>query len=174
LLRSRREGSDQLIVLSTARILALQSLSDENLDLIERDTDQSHREHFAAVTESIGTRLEIAARLAEHTGSAEAVAGIAQRYADYLAVHARVRQLHDDAGSYGKAVDLAVTEEADAARRLDTALMNEIDAARERLVSNAADAHRRLSGLAAVMAVSAVLAAVMAVAGLQRRIREYR
>ncbi len=37
--RSQREGSDQLIVLSTARILALRSLSDENLHLIERGTD---------------------------------------------------------------------------------------------------------------------------------------
>jgi hypothetical protein len=179
LLRSRREGSDQLIVLSTARILALQSRSYENLYLIERGTDPSHLEHFATVTGSIGApdgstgELGKAAGLAERTGSAEAVDLIAQRYADYLAVHDEVRQLHE-AGSYGVAVKLAVTTEADAALRLDEALRTEIEAARERLASNAADAHEGLRWMAAVVAVSALLAAALAVIGLQRRIREYR
>ena len=179
LLRSRREGSDQLIVLSTARILALQSLSAENLFLIERGTDQSHLEHFKQVTASIGAPdastglLRTAARLAERTGSAEAVDQIAQRYADYLAVHAGVRKLHD-ADKYLSAVELAVQDEAGAASLLDEALQSEIDAARQRLDSNAADAHERLSGLAAMVASSAVLAAALALVGLQRRSREYR
>jgi hypothetical protein len=179
LLRSRREGSDQLIVLSTARILALQSRSFENLYLIERGTDRSHLEHFAKVTGSIGApdgstgELGKAARLAERTGSAEAIDGIAQRYADYLAVHDAVRQLHI-AGSYDDAVKLAVTTEADAAVRLDEALRTETEAARERLETNAADAHERLGRMSVVVAVSALLAAALTVMGLQRRIREYR
>ena len=76
LLRSQREGSDQLIVLSTARILALQSLSAENLRLIERATEP-HLEHFEEATASIGAPdgatglLGAAARLAARTGSTE-------------------------------------------------------------------------------------------------------
>ena len=80
----------------------------------------------------------------------------------------------DDAASYRRAVELVVADEADAADRLDKALTSEIEAARARLVANAADAHGRFRGLAAVVAASAVLAAVLAVVGLQRRIREYR
>ena len=54
LVRSQREGADQLIVLSTMRILALRSLSDENLNLIERGTEAEYREDLAAVTASVG------------------------------------------------------------------------------------------------------------------------
>jgi hypothetical protein len=178
LLRSQREGSDQLIVLSTTRILALQSLSAENLGLIEQTTEP-HLEHFKESIKSIGAPdgstglLGTAADLAARTGSTDGVDEIAQRYADYLAVHDAVPEL-DDAASYNRAVELVVTDEADAADRLDEALRTEIAAARERLDGNAADAHRRFRGLAAVVAAAAVLAAVLAVVGLQRRIREYR
>ena len=50
LTRSQHEGSDPLLELSTARILALRSMSDENLDLIERGTDKADMEDFEAVT----------------------------------------------------------------------------------------------------------------------------
>ncbi len=178
LLRSQREGSDQLIVLSTARILALQSLSAENLRLIERTTEP-HLEHFKEATSSIGGPdgtaglLGAAARLAARTGSTEGFDEIVQRYANYLAVHDAVPEL-DDAASYHRAVQLVVADEADAADQLDKALTSEIEAARARLVANAADAHGRFRGLAAVVGLSAMLAAVLAVVGLQRRIREYR
>ena len=140
---------------------------------------EPHREHFEEATRSIGAPdgstglLGTAADLAAPNGSTEGVDEIVQRYADYLAVHDAVPQL-DDAASYNRAVELLVTDEADAADRLDEALRNEIAAARERLDDNAADAHRRFRGLAAAVAAAAVLAAVLAVVGLQRRIREYR
>ena len=50
LTRSQHEGSDPLLELSTARILALRSMSDENLDLIERGTNEADMEDFEAVT----------------------------------------------------------------------------------------------------------------------------
>ena len=96
-----------------------------------------------------------------------------RRYASYLAVHHAVPQL-DDAASYRNAVELVVTNETKAAARLDEALASEIEAARKRLDAYAADAHGRFHGLAAVVAASAFLAAVLAAIGLQRRIREYR
>ena len=58
LARSQRDGSDLLIVLSTARILALRSLSDENLHLIERGTEPAYRDDFDHVTASIDRRAD--------------------------------------------------------------------------------------------------------------------
>ena len=68
LARSERDGSDLLIALSTMRILALQSLSDENLYLIERGTVPSYREDFDAVTASITGPLMERARASAPDG----------------------------------------------------------------------------------------------------------
>ena len=114
LVRSQREGSDQLVVLSVARILALRSLSDENLDLIERGTEPTYQQDFADVTARIGEAdgttglLATAAQLADRTGTGAGIDGITGRYGDYLAQHQRVRQL-DDAFEYRDAVGVAVT-----------------------------------------------------------------
>ena len=71
LVRSQREGSDQLIVLSRARILALRSLSDDNLRLIERGTDTSDlEEDFAAVTDQGRRGATARAWAARHRGRA--------------------------------------------------------------------------------------------------------
>ena len=49
LIRSQREGSDQLIVLSNARIFALRARSNENLHLIERGAEPSFLEDFDTI-----------------------------------------------------------------------------------------------------------------------------
>ena len=177
LVRSQRDGSDQLLVLSIARIDALRSLSDENLHLIARGTERTHREDFDRLAASIGDDpgglLASAAALAERTGTTRAIAEVRRLYDDYLAVDARVRQL-DDAHAYNEAVDLAINDEAEAAGRLDRGLAAEIAAARARLDSYAADARGSLRWLAVAVAVTVVLAAGLVLYGLQQRIREYR
>jgi len=174
--RSQREGSDQLIVLSTARILALRSLSDENLHLIERGTDPAHREDFDLVAARVGGTdglLDDATELAERTGSTAAIESIRGLWDDYLAVNDRVRQL-DDAGTYLPAVAVAVTDEAGAAARLDAALDAEIDAARDRLDAGAAAARGHVRWLTISVLAVIALAAVLVVAGIWVRMKEYR
>ena len=174
--RSQREGSDQLIVLSTARILALRSLSDENLHLIERGTDPAHREDFELVTAHVGGTdglLDDATELAERTGSTAAIERIRGLWDDYLAVNDRVRQL-DDAGTYLPAVAVAVTDEAGAAARLDAALDAEIDAARDRLDAGAAAAGGHVRWLTVSVLAAIALAAVLVVVGIWVRMKEYR
>ncbi len=176
--RSQREGSDQLIVLSTARILALRSLSDENLHLIERGTDPAHREDFDLVTARVGGSgglLDDAMQLAERTSRTAAVEHIRRLWDDYLAVNGQVRQLDDaDTDTYRQAVRLAVNDQADAAARLDAALGAEIDVARVRLDTGADAASGHVRWLTASVLVAIALAAVLVVAGLWVRMKEYR
>ena len=178
LLRSQREGSDQLIVLSTARILALQSLSAENLHLIELATEP-HLEHFEEATGSIGAPdgstglLGAAAGLAGGQARPRAVDEIAQRYADYLAVHEAVPEL-DDAASYRQGGGAGGDRRGRRSRAARRGPDKRDRSGGSASTANAADAHGSFRGLAAVVAASALLAAVLAVVGLQRRIREYR
>ncbi len=181
LARSQREGSDQLTVLSTARILALRSLSDDNLRLIERGTDTSDLEDdFAAVTdrasEARTARVGCSAprpATPRALGPRPRSSASAQQWAEYMAVHAQVREL-DDAGQYRRAVDLAVSAEADAHSLVDQGLASEITTAQARLRANAADADRHLRWLAATVAVTVLVAALLVVTGLWVRIKEYR
>ena len=179
LARSQREGADQLIVLSTIRILALRSLSDENLYLSERGTDQTYRDDFTEMTRSIGGAdgsgglIGSAALLAHRTGRSSVIEGIRQRWVDYLAIHDRVSQLDDD-GSYRPAVNLAVADEADAAESVDAALEAEMTTARNALDDHATTARSHLRWLSAGVLVAVGLAALLVVGGLWLRLREYR
>ncbi len=123
---ARRSGSDPLLLLSTTRILALRSVSDINLHLVERGTEPQYLEDFAAVTASIGGSPDEPGLLAaaeELVGRANGTTfqAIGERYDEYLATHDRVVQL-EAAGSYRQAVDAASSEGAAAASRLDAAL----------------------------------------------------
>ena len=161
--RSQREGSDQLIVLSTARILALRSLSDENLHLIERGTDPAHREDFDLVTAHVGGTdglLDDATGLAERTGSTAAIERIRGLWDEYLAVNDRVRQL-DDAGEYLPAVSGGRHRRGRRRGRLDAALGTEIDAARDRLDAGAAAASDHVRWLAVSVLAAIGLAAIL-------------
>jgi hypothetical protein len=179
LVRSQREGSDQLLALSTARILALRSLSDENLDLIKRGTDSAHRRDFDLVTARIGGSdgrgglLGVASQLARRTATQHRIDALTRQYGDYLAVHRRVRQLAANS-EYPGAIELAVNDQADAEAALDKAFEDEVRAARQRLDSHADDARHALRMVTLTIVVLAVLAAAFTLIGLQVRIREYR
>lgn len=177
LLRSQRDGSDPSLVLSTARILALRSLSDENLDLIERGTDQANIDDFEAVTASIGDSdsglLAIAAGDTIDGRAGSGVERIIELHGDYLAAHDRVRELAA-ADDYRSATEVAVVDQAEASVRLDQALAGEIDRARRALDSFAGDAADRLRWMPAVIVAVSALAAAAVAAGMWPRIKEYR
>jgi hypothetical protein len=177
--RSQRHGSDPLTVLSTARIQALRSLGYENLNLIERGTEPAYQREFADVTESIRSSdrstglLATAERLARARGTTNGIDVISSHFDDYLAAHEQVRQLNG-AGSYYEAVDAAVTDEARAAAKLDRALATEISAARGRLEAYAREARSGLQVIAVAIVLLTAIAAILAIVGLQHRLREYR
>jgi hypothetical protein len=174
---AQEEGSDHFLVLSAARILTLRSMSDENLDLIERGTASTYLDDFGESIASIGDNdeglLGWAGDIVDRTGMDVGLGTILDRHDAYLALHEEVRALERQA-RYVDAVDLAVGAEAAAAATLDDAYEASIASAHGRLESAAADARHALRGLTTTMAVVAALAGLVAVLGLDRRIREYR
>jgi hypothetical protein len=174
--RSERDGSDLLLALSTMRILALRSLSDENLHLIERGTDPTHREDADEITASIsGPLMEQARGSAPDDATRLEIRRIEGLHRRLVAVHEQVRGLFGrDSYEYQAAVDVAVTDLASAARDVDAALATEISAARARLDDGADDAREGLRALPVVLLAGIVVAIAATVIGLQRRLREYR
>jgi hypothetical protein len=152
-------------------------MSDENLDLIERGTGSTYLDDFDASIASIGDEdeglLGWAGDVADRTRMDVGIGAILDRHAAYLDLHGDVRALQEQA-RYVAAVDLAVGEEATAAAALDDAYDASISRAHGRLRSAAADARHALRGLTTTMAVVGALAGLVAVLGLDRRIREYR
>ncbi|MET0910552.1 MAG: hypothetical protein ABWZ99_13890 [Ilumatobacteraceae bacterium] len=175
LTRSERDGSDLLLALSTMRILALRSLSDENLHLIERGTVSSYRDDFADVTASIsGPLMERARRSAPDEATRTEIGRIEGHHRNFVSVHDRIARLFGDDDEYAAAVDVAVTDLAAAAATVDEALGTEITAARTRLDDGADDARQRLRTLPVVLLIGIAAAIAAAVVGLQLRLREYR
>ena len=151
LVRSQREGSDQLIVLSRARILALRSLSDDNLRLIERGTDTSYLdEDFAAVTTGSAGPTAQGGCSAPRQGwpsapdprprsSASASTGPTTWRSTPRSERSTMP------GSTGPLSTSPSRTEADAHLLVDQGLASEITLAEARLRSNAADANRHLT-----------------------------
>ena len=181
LVRSQREGSDQLIVLSRARILALRSLSDENLRLIERGTEASDlEEDFAAVTTSVGGADGLRVDC-----SALRPAGRAHRIHDRDRAHPPAlgrlpggprpgARSSTTPGSTGRPSTSPSRTRQTRTRWSTKAWPQRSPSAEARLRANAADAGRHLRWLAATVAVTVLVAALLVVTGLWVRIKEYR
>jgi hypothetical protein len=175
---SEREGSDPVQVLSVGRILALRSLSDENLDLIQRGTDTSYITDFNGTVQRLGLSgrgglMALARDVEQRAGRPSQVALLGLQLHTYQHLHGTVRSLDDDQGDYKDAVTLAVGDEASALAAADDSFAREIDFAAQRLDVHASHASRLLTPAPYVLAIGAALAALVAVLGLRRRITEY-
>jgi hypothetical protein len=179
LVRAQRHGSDQMQVLSSARILALRAQSDDNLALVERGTGDAYNVDFDTVSKRLGGRdgrgglLGDATTISHRTGSEDSIAALSRGFATFLQEHQRVRSL-DTQGQYDQAVANSIGAEARAAQTLDSGLSDEIDRARARLDAAAADGRAGFDPLAIGIPLLIVLAGVLVLIGLQRRIGEYR
>ena len=116
-----------MLVLSTTRILALRSVSDANLDLIERGTVPEYAEDFDRTTASIGDRdgrsglLALAKADATDRSARARIDSIIALYADFLDVHDRVAAMAARF-EFAAATELAVGARAEAGSALDQAL----------------------------------------------------
>ena len=191
LVSAQRKGSDAVQVLSTARILGLQAQADANLELAERGTGATYHDAWAttmarlggagcavttdsnATTECAGGSLERAATIADRAGDRAQVNELAGLATDYVANYAAVRN-RDDSGDYAGAVKKALGEQADAAAKFDNATEQAIQQAQARFDTAASDARVGFGLLAVALTAGLLLAAVLAIVGLQRRIGEYR
>jgi hypothetical protein len=164
---SQQRGADPLLIASAARILLLRSLNDENLDLIERGTDQAHMADFDAVRDVLGT-AEAPGLIALAVGtSADA------NYAQYLTIHDEVRRLVED-GNTDAAISATLNELSPAERLLDAQLAHTVASATTRLDTEASEAHDSTGTLLALAVALPIAAVVTALAGLWVRRKEYR
>ncbi|MGI5128596.1 hypothetical protein ACQEVB_17430 [Pseudonocardia sp. CA-107938] len=168
--------------LDDASTAVLQARSNESLVLVARNSgggsDSVYVDQMNKVLGPDGNGGLLAAAAADADPAATAgIDGIRTAAKDWQAAHANVRKL-DDSGDYRAAVDSAIgTDPASSGTRfdrLDAALTQAVDAERAAFASAARTAETALFGLAGGPAVLALVAAAGAVAGLGRRIGEYR
>ena len=164
--------------LDDARTAVLQARSGESLTLVARSARfASDDDVVAQVARVVGPDGLLARGDGGAPGSAQRLCAVAAALDEWRAAHQRVREL-DDGGRYAEAVASVVTAQPGgsgaAFARLDAALADAIGAERAAYADDADAAARALTGVSIGPALLAVLAAVAVVAGLGRRIGEYR
>jgi hypothetical protein len=165
--------------LDDASTAVLQARSNESLVLAARSGgDNVYDDQMKKVVGDDGNGGLLATASADADPEATAgIDGIRTAAKDWRAAHATVRKLDGD-GKYQEAVESAVgtapTSSGSTFDRLDTALTKAVDAERAAFADAAGRAGTGLLGLAGGPAVLALVAAAGAVAGLGRRIGEYR
>ena len=194
--RAQSHGSDSVEVLSSARILTLLAQNNENLALVERGSGDVYVTEFEHLMKKLGGNdghgglLREAALVADRTGEGNRIRQLATPFATLQRLHSDVRS-YDDRGDYNLAVGLSVGttdtatattlaslggthQELDAIDRLDRELQSDITRSQARLLGAAADARQGYGVLEIAIPVLAILAGLLVLLGLERRIAEYR
>jgi hypothetical protein len=193
--RAQERGSDSVEVLSSARILTLRAQNNENLALIERGTGDVYVAEFDRLMGQLGGRdgkaglLGYAATIADRTGDGSRIRALAPQFTALRKLHSQVRH-KDDGGDYNQAVALSIGtsdskqvatlgpggpgQELTAVDKLQHALQHDIARSQVRLASAAQDARTGYGVLEVAIPLFAVLAGLLVLLGLERRIGEYR
>jgi hypothetical protein len=178
LVRAQRNGSDQMQVLSAARFLTLRAQSDDNLAHVERSAGDTYLEDFDTFSARLGGQdgtgglLGDARAIARRTGDQDNIRRLSAQFAAFRDEHDLVRDLDADA-DYESAVQRLLTTEAAASRALQTGLTRQITQARQRLDTAAGHARGGFDALAIAIPLLIVLAGVLVLIGVERRIAEY-
>jgi hypothetical protein len=180
---SRRDGSEQVELLAQARIVALQARGDESLTLVARGSGAAFEKRFAdAMTRLVGEDGsggllgQARSEATDPAGRAAVDAALADAR-QWRTVHADIRAA-DDGGDFVRAVGLAVGADQSSAAsvfgRLDASLASGITHGSERFSREADRAGGSLSGVSVGIGALTLLFLLGVVAGVQRRIVEYR
>jgi hypothetical protein len=173
--RSQRDGSDPLQLLSTARILTLRQIGDDNLELIERGAVDTYRPEFEVAAEQLGGSRGLIAQAGtatRGTGAAQAMRQLTSTYAQFLGDHNSAKNANDR-DNYLGAVAVTTGNQARDFQALDAAYQRVLADARTELNRQSRQAEDALTGLAVGAAFFIVLATTAVVLGLRRRIEEY-
>jgi hypothetical protein len=174
--RSRARGANVVALLSTARIAGLRSLSDDNLNLVERGAAPEYVPDFERSSRLlVGTAAQgglLALDDAVAAGLPRSVGEIRSEYRDDAVLHARLLSAYQT-GDFRQAVSLATGLEATSIGSLDVALSQDIAAARGELDASAIEARSAISGVVVFVILLTLLALAGVFYGLRPRIREY-
>ncbi|MDO0927675.1 hypothetical protein QQY24_20520 [Streptomyces sp. TG1A-8] len=178
-------GIRSLNVLHDARIASLKARGNENLSLVARGAEtvtvdgtahDAYYYDFDKYMAVLGERLREADRLADDRAGARPVEAAEGDMAVWKRRHAAARA-EDEKGNYQQALDKVIGAEGATGAcfdGVDGRLARAIDHEQAEFERAAGDGRGAMTGLAAGAVVLAVLGAAGAVAGIGRRLSEYR
>ncbi|MGA5038283.1 hypothetical protein ACPCA8_14635 [Streptomyces capoamus] len=182
---SYAHGIRSLNVLHDARIASLKARGNENLSLVARGAEtitvdgkpyDAYYYDFDKDMGVLGKGLTEAARLADDQGGTAPVRAAEGSMAVWKQRHAAARN-EDENGNYQQALDKVIGAKGATGEcfdSVDRSLARAIDHEQAEFQQAAGDGRDAMAGLPAGAAVLAVLAAAGAVAGIGRRLSEYR
>ncbi|MCG7528943.1 hypothetical protein MHW47_31450 [Streptomyces sp. OfavH-34-F] len=179
-------GQQSMDVLNRARIDSLKARADENLTVVARGAvltadgkNDKYETDYAAGMKALGEELAAAAKLADETGDTEGgkpVAAAAAAVTEWQGRHRTARKT-DDAGDYESALEQIIGQEnstGESFKKVDEALRVALAHEQDEFTRAARDGRDALGGLPVGAAVLAVLGAVAAIVGVNRRLSEFR
>ncbi|WUC97652.1 hypothetical protein OG710_08645 [Streptomyces sp. NBC_00525] len=179
-------GQQSMDVLNRARIDSLKARADENLTVVARGAvltadgrNDKYETDYAAGMKALGEELAAAAKLADETGDTEGgkpVAAAAAAVTEWQERHRTARKT-DDAGDYESALEQIIGQEnstGESFKKVDDALRDALAHEQSEFTRAARDGRDALGGLPVGAAVLAVLGAVAAIVGVNRRLSEFR
>ncbi|MEO3973895.1 hypothetical protein [Streptomyces sp. CAU 1734] len=180
---AREHGQRSLKVLTDARINSLKARANENLVLVARGavlTDDGKRDKYEteydAGMRKLGEGLELARRYAEDDAGRAPVDAATAAVAKWNSRHDRVGET-DKAGEYDAALRLVIGAKGSTGESfdaVDAALAKALAHEQREFTRAAGDGRDSLGGLPTGAAVLALLGAAGAIAGINRRLSEYR
>ncbi|MEU7283351.1 hypothetical protein AB0A69_31930 [Streptomyces sp. NPDC045431] len=178
-----RHGQDSLKVLNEARINSLKARANENLTLVARGavlTDDGKKDkyetEYGAGMGKLTAALAEAGRLADDGAGRGPVEDAVQRVGEWQKRHAAARAT-DDAGDYEGALAKVIGDKESTGQsfdEVDAALKKALDHEQGEFTRAAEGGRSALTGLPVGAPVLAVLGAVGAIMGINRRLSEYR
>jgi hypothetical protein len=176
-LSSARRASDSVEVLSATSVLLSRAQSDQSLTLVNRGSDKVDPLDFKQVMSYLdGTSglVATAAQRARAAGEAASADALTGGFDQYRTLNGQISG-YEDQGLTGQAIATASGPRATAVTSgLSADLNGQIASAQRRFGTNARAATSSLSGLSIAIPLLTLVAAILAVLGLRRRLEEYR
>lgn len=177
------QGQESLDVLNNARINSLKARANENLTLVARgavltadgSADQYETDYTTGM-KALKAQLKQAGQLADDRSGSAPVAEAARSVTEWQERHRKARAT-DDRGDYDGALKQIIGAEdstGQSFQQVDTALRKALAHEQGEFTSAAEDGRGALRGLPTGAAALAVLGAVAAILGVNRRLSEYR
>ncbi|WP_442806504.1 hypothetical protein [Streptomyces sp. NBC_01022] len=186
LAEANTHGQQSLDVLNRARIDSLKARSSENLTVVARGAvltadgkNDKYETDYGTSMKALGEELSTAAKLAADTDDTEGgkpVADAVKAVTEWQGRHRTARKT-DDAGDYDTALEQIIGSKNSTGQsfsRVDEALRKALAHEQSEFTRAAEDGRGALGGLPIGAAALAVLGAVAAIVGVNRRLSEFR
>lgn len=183
LAEANTRGQQSLDVLNRARIDSLKARANENLTVVARGAvltadgkNDKYETDYSTGMKALGEELSRAEKLADDSMGSEPVATAMKGVAEWQSRHRTARKT-DDSGDYDGALKQIIGSKdstGESFNRVDDALRQALAHEQDEFTRAAEDGRGALGGLPIGAAALAVLGAVAAIVGVNRRLSEFR